>query len=153
MDKKQRSAQARRVLDANLVGIPAHIPVPKAGWTRSIREALGMTREQLGKRMESAGGKKGLSASAVQSLERTEVEGTATLASLDRAAQAMGCKFVYAIVPEESLEDIVQKQAAAIAAEASEWTRQTMLLEGEQVAAVDVSEEASALIGTSALWA
>lgn len=155
MNKQQRSAQARRMLDANLKSIPKDLATPKAGWVRSIREALGMTREQLGKRMHSSSGKRGVSISAVQSLERTEVEGTASLDSLERAARAMGCKLVYAIVPNDSLEDIAQKKAASIAAEVVASTRQTMLLEGEDIGnaeSASVLENAKSLIGTSSLW-
>lgn len=151
MNKQQKTNQARRILDNNVEGVPKSIPAPRVGWIRAVRESLGMTREQLGQRMRSAQGTKGVSASAVQSLENTEANGTITLDGLARAADAMGCKVVYAIVPMDSFDDIVRQRAADLVSAAEAKTRKTMSLEGENISAALVVD-AENLIGTSALW-
>jgi predicted DNA-binding mobile mystery protein A len=79
-------------------------PRPRRGWIKAVREALGMSSQQLADYL-------GTNTAAVLRLEDREVKGTVTLETLDRAAKAMGCKLVYAIVPEESLESLVDQKA------------------------------------------
>jgi len=82
---------------------------PPQGWARSIREALGMTKSQLARRMS-------ISLSTVAELERSEARGTITLRSLDRLAKGLDCRVIYALVPNnsESLEHLVQDRAEAL---------------------------------------
>ena len=82
---------------------------PEQGWARAIREALGMTKAQLARRM-------GVSVSTVAELERSEVRETITLASLHRVAKGLDCRVVYAIVPNgaDSLESLVRIRAEAL---------------------------------------
>lgn len=87
-----------------------HVQRPRSGWAREIREALGMTQAQLGARVK-------VSRQTVQDLERAEAEHRITLDSLDRLAQAMHCRVVYALVPEaESLEELREQRAMCLAA-------------------------------------
>jgi predicted DNA-binding mobile mystery protein A len=65
----------------------AAISRPPKGWARAIRDALGMTTAQLGKRL-------GVSQPRIVEIEQTEVSGTITLNSLQRTAEALGCRFV-----------------------------------------------------------
>lgn len=53
----------------------------------------------------------GLSRSAVYQAERNEVEGAITLNQLQKLAEAMGGRLVYAIVPEGSVDDLIGAQA------------------------------------------
>lgn len=78
---------------------------PKGGWVRAIREAIGMTTSQLAERM-------GIQQSGVTLLEKREVSKTVSLEILQRAARAMNCELVYALVPKTTLEDIVDEQAS-----------------------------------------
>ena len=81
--------------------------VPRTGWVREIRTALGLSQSQLGARA-------GVSRATVQQMERAEVQRRITLASLDKLAQAMGCRVALAIVPKEgTLEDVRRRQALA----------------------------------------
>ena len=81
--------------------------LPKVGWVRTIREALGISQSQLAVRA-------GISRATVQKLERAEAHRRITLGSLDRMAHAMGCQVALAIVPKGgTLEDIRRKQALA----------------------------------------
>jgi transcriptional regulator with XRE-family HTH domain len=53
----------------------------------------------------------GIAQSRACKLERAEVEGSVRLSTLGRVAEALNCRLVYAIVPDESLEHIVRYQA------------------------------------------
>ena len=81
--------------------------VPRTGWVREIRTALGLSQSQLAARA-------GVSRATVQQLERSESRRRITLASLDRLASAMGCTVAVAIVPKGgTLEDVRRRQAMA----------------------------------------
>jgi len=66
---------------------------PPKGWIRALREALGMSAGQLARRA-------GVSRETIATLERSEAKGTITLTSLDKLARALGCRVVYAVVPD-----------------------------------------------------
>ena len=81
--------------------------VPRAGWVREIRTALGLSQSQLAARA-------GVSRATVQQMERAEAQRRITLASLDKLALAMDCQVALAIVPRGgTLEDVRRRQAAA----------------------------------------
>jgi predicted DNA-binding mobile mystery protein A len=77
---------------------------PPEGWLRTVRKALGMSGPQLAKRM-------GVTRARVKQAEQAELSGGATLRSMQAAAKAMGCRFVYAIVPEKRIQDVIAAQA------------------------------------------
>lgn len=95
---------------------------PKSGWIKAIREAIGMTTAQLAERM-------GIQQSGVTLLEQREVQQKVSLETLQRAARAMNCELVYALVPKESLEKTVDKQSYMAAKEILKRTTHTMSLE------------------------
>ncbi|MFL5814129.1 MAG: mobile mystery protein A [Bdellovibrionia bacterium] len=99
---------------------------PRRGWIKAIREALGMSSQQLAEYLNT-------DKAAVLRLEDREVKGTVTLESLDRAARAMGCKLVYAIVPEESLEELVDQKARKAALKILGPVSHSMSLEAQEV--------------------
>jgi predicted DNA-binding mobile mystery protein A len=113
-----------RQLDATLKSFqPLRLgAAPRTGWLAEVRKGLGMTTAQLGRRL-------GLTKQRVGALERAEAEGKVTLASLKRAAHALGCELVYAIVPRESLEATVERQAQAVAASMVQHAAHSMWLE------------------------
>ena len=80
------------------------------GWARSIRESLGMSAEQLARRI-------GVSRATIVTLERSEARGTITLASLEKLSRGLGCRVVYALVPEmgASLADLKRARARKVA--------------------------------------
>ncbi|NNF17640.1 MAG: helix-turn-helix domain-containing protein, partial [Gammaproteobacteria bacterium] len=65
---------------------------PRNGWIDAIREALGMTKTQLAKRM-------GIPRPNLNQLEANEISGSITIASLQKAANALGCEFRYVLMP------------------------------------------------------
>lgn len=103
------------------------------GWIKTVREALGMSTRQLAKRLNA-------SQSVVTSAERNELVHTITLAQLDKLADALGCKVVYALIPESSLEAMVNERAEAIAQSQVSMVQHTMRLEDQSVGQ-DFSEQ------------
>jgi predicted DNA-binding mobile mystery protein A len=69
------------------------------------------------------------------------VSGGVTLNTLQRAAEALGCRFVYALVPEQPLEDTVRSRAQLIAARQLAAVEHTMRLEDQSVTSKKVSKE------------
>lgn len=156
MHAREKNLQAMSILDANLAAFPKNVSTPRSGWVRAIRESLGMTREQLGKRIHSDRTGGPLSVSSVQALEEHESAGTVTLASLEQAAQALNCKLVYALVPVDSLESMACAQAARMNESLNHAVKRTMQLEDQDYLFPATSSasvpDARSLIGTSALW-
>jgi len=79
------------------------IEMPSQGWIKKIRMALKMTGKQLGKKIQKT-------QQNVSILEKNEVEGTITLQSLEEMARALNCKFYYAFIPEDRLEERVKNK-------------------------------------------
>jgi predicted DNA-binding mobile mystery protein A len=107
------------------VGLLEKAP-PSGGWVRSIRQALGMSTSQLGRRM-------GLTRQGVADLERREAKGAVTLTALQKAADAMNAVVVYAIVPRKSLAETIRVQARATAEQQLKRVDHSMLLEAQDV--------------------
>ncbi len=147
-------AMARRQLDKRLdVLRKAKLSAqrPPRGWIKAIREALGMTTRQLATRI-------GVGQSRVVNIEKAEVSGSITLDSLQRAARALDCEFVYAIVPHSSLESMAQDRASTVAKSRVKAARHTMTLEDQRLDEDDEREQVEELArkltmqSGSALW-
>src|ERR1700710_1676555 len=111
-----------RLMPLNDEGERFHVP-PK-GWIRAIRDALGMSGVQLGKRLE-------VSPQTVEAMEKSEAAGTIQLNTLKRAAEALDCTLVYALIPKTSLENTVRNRARQIAKAALARVSHTMRLENQ----------------------
>lgn len=107
---------------------------PPKGWVRGIRDALGMTAKQLAHRM-------GVSQPRITELEKAEVSGSITISSLERAADALGCRVVYALVPEQSLVKRIEERAAKLADQQLARVGQSMSLEDQSVSDKIVRKE------------
>ncbi len=99
---------------------------PAQGWLRTVREALNMPQRELARRL-------GISQPSAQALEQREVVGTITLESLERAANALGCDLVYALIPRQPLETTLREQAAKVARAQWSAVEHTMALEDQTV--------------------
>ena len=99
---------------------------PVKGWIRAIREALGMTAEQLAKRV-------GVKQPTLHRLEQSEVKGSIELATLRRVAAALDCTLVYALVPKQSLEETVHARARSFTRRRLAPVEHSMLLEDQKV--------------------
>ncbi len=116
----------RRQLDAALgrwraADLP---PRPPSGWLKAIREALGMTATHQAKIL-------GVTTSSVTRLESSEADDTISLASLRRAAEALGCELHYALVPKQSLADTLEARATALARQQMAAISHSMALEAQ----------------------
>ncbi|MBF22851.1 MAG: transcriptional regulator [Pusillimonas sp.] len=83
----------------------APLKKPSEGWLTVLRKALGMSGAEVAARA-------GVSRHAVYQAERNEREGAITINQMHKLAQAMGGRFVYAIVPEGGrVENVIRAQA------------------------------------------
>ncbi|EMS94838.1 hypothetical protein H009_25295 [Agrobacterium tumefaciens str. Cherry 2E-2-2] len=124
--KDDARKRARKRLDERLRGLqPAEgFRAPPKGWVRALRDALGMTGSQLGSRM-------GIRPQTVEAIEKSEASGTIQLSTLRRAAEALDCTLVYALVPNTSLEAAVNERARKIAMRELQRVAHTMRLEAQ----------------------
>jgi len=99
--------------------------VPRSGWVRSIRYALGMTAAQLGRRL-------GVTPQAVLDTEKREASGDVTLTQLRKTADALDCELFYALIPRGSLAEMVRERARKVAIEEVEELSHSMALENQQ---------------------
>ncbi len=113
-------------------------PPPK-GWVRAVRDALGMSGAQLGRRM-------GVTAQSVADLEKSEASGTIQLKTLRRVAEALDCVVVYALLPRSSLEDMVQGRAREIARKELVRIAHTMDLEAQGLSQEEREEQIETFI-------
>ncbi|MDN2582331.1 mobile mystery protein A [Aquibium sp. ELW1220] len=84
---------------------------PPEGWLTVLRKALGMSGSDVAARA-------GVSRNAVYQAERNERDGAITINQMQKLAQAMGGRFVYAIIPEEGNADSLIRAQARRKAEA-----------------------------------
>jgi len=113
-------------LDRTLQDMRTPPPRPTSGWISSVREALGITLDQIGKQI-------GSSRQAVQQLERAEATDRITLGALRRTAEAMGCELVYALVPKSgTFAELAERPARDRAARDVKSVMHTMMLEDQK---------------------
>ncbi len=126
--RKSSRKRDRRILDNRFKAMPpvSAFRAPQDGWIKSIRESLGMSATDLGNRL-------GIARQSILALEKSESEGRIQIDSLKKAAEAMDCTLVYALVPNSSLEDFVQRQIRKIAAENLKKVSHSMELEDQKV--------------------
>jgi predicted DNA-binding mobile mystery protein A len=74
-----------------------------------------------------------ISQTSVAKLERNELHETISIGKLAEAARAMDCQLVYALIPNTTLEDTVQRQAELVAANTLGYVTATMDLEDQSV--------------------
>ncbi len=102
------------------------LPNPPTGWIKALRMALGMSMEQLGRKL-------GVTRQSVYELENREKEGGITLSSLRQVAASMDMEVVYGFVPREgSLEQYLDRKASELAQKIVLRTSDTMRLEDQE---------------------
>lgn len=150
MKKARLAAQSREHLDERLkdFGSVVRYSPPVRGWIRAIREALGMTTQQLARRL-------GIKQPSAVALEQSEVKGSIELATLRRVADALDCTLVYAFVPKQSLEETVRARARKFLRRRRAPVEHSMLLEDQKVqgkAEKERLEEALRATSPSRFW-
>lgn len=128
--------QYKRISDAAVSH--AGLRTPSEGWMRTVRKALGMSGAQLAKRM-------GVTRARIAQAEHAELTGGTTLKSMQAAAEAMGCRFVYAIVPENGIEDVIKDQARKKAIALVRTASTHMALESQALPKDKIAEEVERL--------
>ncbi|ORU92120.1 MAG: transcriptional regulator [Cycloclasticus sp. symbiont of Poecilosclerida sp. N] len=121
------------------------------GWLKTVRKALGMSGSQLATRL-------GVTKGRVSQAESAELTGSATLKSIQNMAQAMDCRFVYAVIPEKEIESLIRDRAVLKAKEQIKAASTQMALEAQALSdeqlAFEVDRLASEIIEKmpSDLW-
>ena len=147
-----RHETARRALDRRfeaLRHVAAHNPQPPRGWVRAIREALGMSREDLAKRLR-------ITRQGVLRIENAEAAGGITLSKLREVAAALDCEVYYSLVPRQPLEDVVNNRARRLAEQQLGRVEHTMRLEDQLSDRSDraelIDDLAREIADSRALW-
>ena len=137
-DTRQR---ARQRLDERLKALKPEdrFRTPPKGWLRAIRDALGMRGVQFARRL-------GIRPQSVETLEKSEASGSIQLKTLRRAAEALECTLVYALVPNKSLEEAVRERAYKIAVRDLGRVAHTMKLEAQGTGDADMEARIDAYI-------
>ena len=113
-------------LDRSLAEARNLPPRPSGGWLVSVREALGLSLAQVGRRMR-------LPRQNVQKFERAEASDRVTIGTLRRVADAMGCELVYVLVPKSgSFAELAERPAREDAARDVQRVVHTMALEDQK---------------------
>lgn len=116
---------------------------------RRIREALGMSAQDLGARM-------GITGTAVVLLEKSELNETIRLNSLLRAAEALNCDVEVKLVPRIAMTAMIENQARRRAHEIARSVENTMSLEAQSVSPdflhSQIEEIYSQLLISRGLW-
>jgi len=112
---------------------------PTKGWIRSMREALSMSSGQLAKRV-------GVTQPTLTEWEQREMDGTITMQSMSRVANAMQCDLVYALVPRKPINSILEERAQQIVADSLKQVSRSMRLEDQETSAARRARLAKQLV-------
>lgn len=139
--KNETNARARQRLDERLrlLKQAERVQAPPKGWIRAIRDALGMTGVQYAARLK-------IRPQSLEALERSEATGAIQLKTLRRAAEALDCTLVYALVPNTSLEQAVHARARKIAVRDLGRVAHTMKLEAQSTSDANLEARIEAYI-------
>jgi len=137
MKKARVATQSRKHLEERFkaLGPVKRYTSPVRGWSKAIREALGMTTAQLAKRLN-------VKQPTIVAIEQSEERGTIELATLRRVAEALDCTLVYALIPNKSLEATIRDRARAFLDRRRRPVEHSMRLEDQRV----VRKNADALL-------
>jgi len=103
-----------------------NLVIPSSGWVYSIRQALGMSMRQLGKRM-------GITPQSVKEIEEREQNETISIKVLRQFGKSLNLKLIYGFIPlSGNLEDIIEKRAYELAMEIVSRTSISMKLEDQE---------------------
>jgi len=132
---------AREQLDSTLGRLVPlkELVSPGRGWICAIRTVLGMTGEQLAKRLN-------VNKQRISRIEHDEKLGKVKIETLRKVADAMDCVFVYAFVPKHSLEQTVRQHAHVIAQKRMERSNQMMRLEKQELSQAEKSNAMQNLV-------
>ncbi|MFV0302495.1 MAG: mobile mystery protein A [Paracoccus sp. (in: a-proteobacteria)] len=116
-----------RMADA-AAGQLAALKKPSEGWLVTLRKALGMSGAEVAARM-------GVSRNAIYQAERNEKDGAITLKQMEKLAEALGGRFVYAVIPEGGVDEVMRLQARRKAEARIRRASSHMALESQSLSA------------------
>lgn len=131
--KETAIRQYARQLDGTAQQL-AGLSKPKDGWIATMRKALGMSAPELARRT-------GVTKPAIYQAERKERVGGISLQHMEKLAEAMGGQFVYAIVPVDSVKDVLTSQARKTAEQTVKRASAHMALEKQSLTSKQIEEE------------
>ena len=114
------------------------LSVPNEGWLRTVRKALGMSGAQLARRM-------GVTRGAVSNNEKAELSGGVTIKTMQQMAESLNCRFIYAIVPEGEIEELIEQRAIEKAKAIVEKAGKQMALEDQTLSSEQLKFEVERL--------
>jgi len=98
----------------------------------------------------------GLSQPRVTQIEKAEPTGAVKVETLERLAEALDCRLVYAFVPRTSLEHTVRDRARAKATKQLAVIAHSMRLEDQEPSSATIEEQverlAESLVDKPGLW-
>lgn len=124
---QRRSLQVQQ-MDAKILafGDIKNQSPPSVGWLKAIRTTLGISLQQLSRRLS-------ITKQSMQEIEQREKEGSITIRSLREAALAMDMQLVYVLVPKDgSLEMLIDRKARELARQIVLRTSNSMKLEDQE---------------------
>jgi len=131
--RKQIEASLKKVSDFS------QEPLPKSGWIKAVRNALGISSAVLAKKL-------GCTRPNISYIEQTEQKGTISLDTLKQVAEVMNCKVVYCLVPLESFDKTLENQARLIAKKRIEFVNHSMKLEQQGLTKDQLKQQEDALV-------
>lgn len=112
-------------LDKSLQPFYALLNYPQTeGWIKTIRLSLHMSTHILAKRLK-------VTQPTIVDLEKREAKKSVTLQKMEEAAEALGCRFVYAFVPKTSFLSMIHEMEKEKAERLVQQIQQTMSLEDQ----------------------
>lgn len=104
----------------------ANTATPPLGWVKAIRSALGISLQQIAKRLS-------ITKQSVKEIELREKDGTITLNSLREVARSLDMELVYVFVPKDgSLNALIDRKAREMATAIVQRASNTMKLEDQE---------------------
>ena len=111
------------------------LQVPPEGWLTTMRKALGMSARQLARRA-------GVTKAAIYQAERQERERGITIRQMEKLADSLEGRFIYAIVPAQGdISDRLRVQACAKAEGIVRRTSSHMALEKQSLTNAQLVQE------------
>ena len=127
--------QYRDIVNSAVPGLE-RVTMPPEGWIRTVRKALNMSGAQLARKLS-------VTRDQVSKAERAELSGSVSLKKMQEMAEAMNCRFVYAVVPKTNIEELIRERAFAKAKEQVKLTSTHMALEKQMLSNENLQFEIS----------
>lgn len=103
-----------------------NVAIPPTGWVKAIRTAIGMSLNQLGKKLS-------ITRQSAQAIEKRERDGSLTIQSMKTIAKALDMQFVYGFVPiDGSLQALIDRKSRELAIQIVMRASNNMRLEDQE---------------------